>query len=78
MSQLRFYLLELKQQEMKVWRKKNRAVFPKILGVNLAESSAALLVIQVREHTCPRLCQSFGFCGPAAIFAPSLYMPFHS
>lgn len=47
-------------------------------GVYLVERSAALLVIQVREHTCPRLCQSFGFCGPAAIFASSLYMPFHS
>lgn len=23
-------------------------------------------------------CQSCGFCGPAAIFASSLYMPFHS
>lgn len=47
------------------------------LGPYLVESSAVLLVIQVREHTCPRLCQIFGFCGPAAIFVSSLYMPFH-
>lgn len=58
--------------------KKNSAIFSDWSGVYLVERSAALLVIQVREHTCPRLCQSFGFCGPAAIFASSLYMPFHS
>lgn len=54
------------------------ALFPDRSGVYLVECSSVLLVIQVRVRTCLRLCQGIGFCGPAAIFASSLFMPFHS
>lgn len=58
--------------------KKTRAFFSNGSGVYLLECCTALLVIiQVRLHMRLRLCQSFGFCGPVAIFASSLYMYFH-
>lgn len=43
----------------------------------LLESSRALLVIQVREHMSEAFVKAPASVAPAAIFASSLYVPFH-
>lgn len=59
-------------------RRKNCVIFQTHLGPTWLSAPQLSWLFRSGNAHVRGFCQSFCFCGPAAIFAPSLYMAFHS